>query len=279
MKSIHFLNGQLVEEKDLLISPRDLGYARGYAVFDFTVTYNGHPFKLSEHIERLLKSAEMIGMESPWSNRELIDDVKKTLEANDYPEEKSIKIIISGGVSDTLVPDPKKLTLIILIDPRHKFPESDYQNGVTLLPVEFCRYSPEAKTNNYIEGVKQSIEALKVGAIEPLYYDDKQVYEGATCNIFALIDGQLLTPKSNILGGITRDTLLKILKLNVEVVERDFQMEELLNATEAFITASNKEVMPVVKIGGKLIGEGKLGEVTGEVMRQFREFTDQYSGE
>ncbi len=86
---MHFLNGKLVQEKDLLISPRDLGFARGYAVFDFLITYGGRPFMLERHIERLLQSAKLISLPVPWSKKQIVDWVKKTVAQNRNGEEKS----------------------------------------------------------------------------------------------------------------------------------------------------------------------------------------------
>ena len=94
-KLIHFLNGKFVTDDELLISPRDLGFVRGYAVADFIVTYNHQPFKLSEHVDRLFKSAEIIGLQIPWSKEQISLWVKETLDKNDKDTEKTIKIVLS----------------------------------------------------------------------------------------------------------------------------------------------------------------------------------------
>jgi len=270
--SVHFLNGKLVKDSELYIPVRDLGYLRGYAVFDFLITYKRRPFMLEKHIDRLFNSATHIGLSIPWSKKQIRSWVMKTLKASD-PGEKAIKIIVSGGKSDTLHP-PKTPTIIILIDPRHIYSRDHFEKGVSIITVKHNRYLPHAKTNHYIEGVKQVQVAAKSGAIEPVYYDDKQVFEGATCNIFAVIKGKLLTPKSRILPGITRNTLLKHFRSPVPMKIADFSRAELMKASEVFLTASNKEVMPVTKIDGKRVGNGKVGPVTKEAMKQFAEFTE-----
>jgi branched-subunit amino acid aminotransferase/4-amino-4-deoxychorismate lyase len=116
-------------------------------------------------------------------------------------------------------------------------------------------------------------QAKKVGAVEPIYYSDAQVFEGSNSNIFAVINGKLSTPASNILKGITRGVLLKILKLNIPLEEKDFTLQEFLTATEAFLTGSGKEITPITAIDGKPLGSGEVGPITKEVMRQFREYT------
>lgn len=271
-KSIHFLNEQFVEEEDLKISPRDLGYARGYAIVDFLVTHNNKPFKLTEHINRLFNSASLIGLKIPWTRSQIIDWITRTLSKNP-PGEKVIKIIISGGNSTFLLPQSETPTIVIMVDPRKPMPERLYTEGMEVIAVEFTRYSPHAKTNNYIEAVKQAQIAKAKGASEAIYFDKTQVYESSTSNIFALIDRKLKTPKTNVLGGVTRDVLLEILKLKIPIIVEDFTLDDLLKAEEVFLTSSNREIAPVVKIDGKNIGNGEVGEITKEVMKQYKEYT------
>lgn len=270
--SKHFLNGKIVEEKDFLISPRDLGFARGYGVFDFFITYpSRRPFMLEKHIDRLFNSAKLIDLAMPWTKEEILQRVHETIEANGEGE-KMIKVIVTGGVSTSLMPQGNP-TLIVMVDPLTKFPEEHYTKGVGMILVPFMRYQPKAKTTNYLEGVRQVQRGQAKRAVEPIYYDDTQIFEGASCNIFAVIDGTLMTTKSNILPGITREVILESLKLPVKVEVRDFTKDELLAASEAFITSSNREVMPVVRLDDKLVGDGAVGKITKEVMRAFQEFT------
>ena len=270
--AIHFLNGELITEKDLNISIRDLGFTRGYAVFDFLITYPHHrPFMLSKHIDRLFNSASLIGLSIPWSKEQISEWISKTLDANKDEAEKAIKIIISGGVADSLIPTATS-TIAILVDPRHTFPQEYYEKGIAVVTAKHNRYEPLAKSNNYIEGVKQAQVAAQAGAIDPIYYDDQQVLESSTSNVFAVINNKLLTPKSNILPGITRGVLLSILKLDIPIAEEDFKLEDLLSAQEVFLSASNKEVMAVTKIDGKAVGDGTVGPITKEAMRQFKAF-------
>jgi branched-subunit amino acid aminotransferase/4-amino-4-deoxychorismate lyase len=249
-----------------------VGFSRGYAVFDFLRTYHHRPFKLAEHIDRLFNSARLTHLEIPWSKAEVSGWVLKTLEANPSDEEQFIKIIISGGISNTLLPsgDP---TIVILVDPCTVYPTAYYEKGVGVITVKHERYLPGAKTNNYIEGMKQTQIAKQTGAIEPVYYSDTQVFEACASNIFAVIDGKLVTSKTNILPGITRGVLLEILQLDIPIEVRDFTRDELMDATEVFLTASGKEVVPVTVIDGKPVGNGAVGNISKEAMRQFREYT------
>jgi len=272
-KSTHFLNGKLVSEEELKISPRDLGFSRGYAVFDFLRTYQNHkPFLLERHIDRLLNSAKLIHLPVPWSREELKNWVLKTLAANPGGDEKFIKIIISGGLDGYMSP-AKEPTIIITVDPRTAHPKEYYEQGMGIIAVLHERHNPAAKTSDYIEGIKQAQIAKEIGAVEPLYYSSAQVFEGSNSNVFAVIGGKLLTPKSNILNGITRGVLLEICKLNVPIEQKDFTLQELLSASEIFFTGSSKEVTPITKIDGKPVGDGKVGPITKQAMKQFEEFT------
>lgn len=270
---IHFLNGKLVPEEELMISPRDIGFSRGYAVFDFLKTYTHHrPFKLQEHIDRLFNSANLIGLSLPWNKEEVKGWVLETLDANKNDTEKFIKIIISGGISNTMLPGNTP-TIIILIDDATRYPEARYEKGIGVITVKHERYNPEAKSNNYIEGIKQTQRAKKIEAEEPLYYSNEQIFEGSNSNIFALINGKLLTPSTEILQGITRNILLEILKLNIPIEVKNFTLSDLLSANEAFFTGSGKEISPITSIDGKPLSNGEVGPITKETIRQYREYT------
>lgn len=272
MESIHFLNGKFVSEKELLISPRDLGYSRGYGVFDFLITYRHKPFMLQRHIDRLFLSAKAIALSVPWSKEQVSEWVLKTLDANKTTNnEKVIRITISGGSSLTLTP-PSSPTIVITIDTAISCPPENYKNGVAAILVEFQRYRPEAKTNNYIEAIRSINGVNTLNIDELIYHSSGMVRECSRCNIFAVIDGRLLTPKTNILEGITRGVLLDILELTVPIAVEDFSVDTLHTASEVFFTATGKEVMPVIKIDGVLVGDGEVGTITKEVMKQHHSF-------
>lgn len=274
MEPIHFLNGKLVSEKELLMSPRDLGYSRGYGVFDFLITYHHRPFLLQKHIDRLFRSAEAIALSVPWTKEQVSEWVMKTLDANKtITDEKVIRITISGGSSFTLTPSSSP-TMVMTIDSAISCPAEDYENGVAVISVEFQRYRPEAKTNNYIEAVRGLNGVSSQNIDELIYHSNGMVREGSRSNIFTVTDGRLLTPKTNILEGITRGVILDLVKLPIPIVVEDFSIDALRTASEVFITSTGKDVMPVTKIDGALVGNGKVGPVTSEVMKQFRSFVD-----
>jgi len=271
MKYTHFLNGQFVDEDSLLVSVRDLGYARGYAIFEFMMTHNGRPFMLEKYMDRLFRSSEAVSLDLPWSKGQISDWVMQTLGANKSIQgEKVIRVTISGGSSFGLAP-AEVPTIAIVIDARFPHIPGDYTNGVHVLLSEFERYVPQAKTNNYIEAVRQ-FRAAPSEIDEIIYHSGGMIREGTMSNLFAVIGGSLVTPETGILEGITRDVILNELSLSVQAEARDFSVEDLLGASEVFITATGKEIMPVTKINNVPVGDGSVGRITKEVATEFRNF-------
>ena len=276
MKCIHFFNGRLVSENGLLISPRDLGYSRGYAVFEFMIISNGRPFMMDRHLDRLFNSCRAISLSVPWTKEQLASWVLQTIDANELTDQEIVmRIIISGGMSSTLTL-AKTPTIAIIVEPRMPCPPMDYVNGVRVLLTEFQRYKPQAKTTNYVEGVRL-MNAAPRDVDEIIYYSDGLIREGTRCNIFALISGILVTPKTSVLEGIMRGVILNDLELSVQTEARDFAVGELMGASEVFITATGKEIMPVTKINDAPVGDGTVGDVTKEVMTKFKNFFESYN--
>jgi branched-chain amino acid aminotransferase len=276
MKNIHFLNGQIVTEDHLLISPRDLGYSRGYAAFEFMITSGGRPFMIERHVDRLFNSCQTISLSVPWSKQQIANWVQETVNANELRDEDMVmRIIVSGGSSGTLT-SAKMPTIVIIVEARMVCPPEDYANGVRILLTEFDRYEPQAKTTNYMHAIRV-MKAAPHDVDEIIYFSNNVVREGTRCNLFALINGVLTTPKMGILGGITRGVILNDLGLSIHVKARDFTVQELLTATEVFITATGKEVMPVTKINDAPVGNGMVGDVTKEVMSKFKSFFESYN--
>jgi branched-chain amino acid aminotransferase len=271
MKNVHFLNGQLVDEDHLLISPRDLGYSRGYAVFEFMITTNGKPFMIDRHIDRLYNSCKAISLNVPWSKHKIAGWIQETVDANELDDEDMVmRIIISGGSSWTLTL-AKTPTVVIIVEARMVCPPEDYVDGVRILLTKFDRYEPQAKTTNYVQAIRV-MNAAPDDVDEIIYISKNMVREGTRSNIFAVINGILTTPKTGMLGGVTRGVILNDLELSLQAEARDFTVQELLDSTEVFITATGKEVMPVTKINNVPVGNGRVGDVSKEVMTKFKNF-------
>lgn len=268
-----YLNGKYVNESELLISPRDLGFTRSYAVFDYIRTYNGKPFKLIDHIERLIESSKLIKIEHSYTVAEIENVVLNLLEINNDGLEKSIKIIMSGGVSNSMY-QTSSATLVIYIDPFKPKNPDIYTKGVRLKSIKYTRDVPESKNTNYLEGVMQAQVNKDTDIYEPLYFSDSQVFETSNSNIFVVKDNVIYTPKNNIFLGAARGVVVNDLKNKFQIIEQDFDLNFLLNADEVFLTSSGKEVVSVVCVDDIIIGDGKVGVVGELVLKEFRDFVN-----
>ena len=276
---IYYIDGKFVPANEAVISVNDLALLRGYGVFDFLRTYNGVPFLLDAHINRLRRSAELIDISFPWSSLELLDIVMKTLDRNRYPE-SNIRILVTGGDSlDGLTPIGKS-KLLVMVLPLKRLPPAFYEKGVKLTTSRIQRLFPGAKSTNYIAGIRAMAAAKKAGAVESLYIGrGDRVLECVTSNFFGFSGDTLLTPESDILPGITRQVVLDLAEGVFKTETREMTLDELKHLDEAFITSSNKEVLPVVHVDDLCIGNGLPGKNTRRLMNLFTAFTANYGKE
>ena len=260
-----------------MIHPNDLGILRGYGVFDVLKTVNGKIFLFDEHFKRLNDSADYLGVKLPVEKIE-IEEVIKKLIARNKTKQASIRIVLTGGRSaDVMHFDSRTPTFYILVSEFKPLEPELFKNGIKLATVGHSRDAAEIKTTNYVEAVKAINERQKKEKFfEILYVSDGKVLEASTSNFFVFIGDKLITPKGNILKGITRNLVIKLAKKEFEVEERELKTEELALVTEAFIAATNKDIVPVVQIDGLKIGDGKPGNNTKRLMEIFEEFVRNY---
>lgn len=276
---VYYIDGHFVDENEAVLPVTDLAILRGYAVFDFLRTYNGHPFHLEAHLRRLQNSAALISLDCPWSLESLIDIVDQTLARNDYAE-SNIRLLVTGGDSEDSISPGQNPRLLVMVRPVKPFPEVWYQKGVKIITARLNRYIPGAKSTDYIRAIVTLRDAEAVGAIESVYMNAAdQVLEGTTSNLFIVRQNVVITPSDDILPGITRDVLLDLLQPDISVELRPVSRQELLTSDEAFMASSTKEVVPVVQVDDQGIGSGIVGPVTRKVLERFRNYTDGYGKE
>jgi branched-chain amino acid aminotransferase len=269
---IFYVNGRFVPENHASIRVSDLGLLRAYGVFDFTRTYDREPFRLIDHLERLEHSARAIELDLPWRRKELTELVYRTLQKNPNGE-KGIRIVVTGGESsDSFIPASKP-SLIIMAKPIHVYPKRFFSDGVKVITFPGKREIPEAKTLNYAQAIQALKRAREKGAEEALYTHNGVVSECTVCSFFAVKDDTIITAGKEVVDGITRKTILELIKGHVPVDYRFVTVSEIPSLHEAFFTSSSHEVIPVVRIDHTKIGDGKPGPITREVMRMFREYT------
>lgn len=267
---MHYLNGQWVESKDLNVSAFDLSVIRGYGVFDFLRTYDHKPFHLDPHIDRLFNSAKVLDIDIPATKKQIVDIVYAGIKKNDQPD-FNIRIVVTGGGVDDDGMTPGKHSLVVMFTKAHDYPKKYYTHGISVITYPHVRAFHEAKTLNYLSAIQAIKAARKASALEALYTDhNEHILEGTTSNFFAVKGGTIITPKDTILAGITRNVIFEIAdELHVPVQKRAIPLAEIKSVQEAFVTASNKEVMPVVKIDGQAIGDGVVGTVTKKIVEEY----------
>jgi branched-chain amino acid aminotransferase len=274
---VYYVNDCFVQEQDALISVNDLSVLRGYGVFDFLRTYNGYPFHLSGHIDRLERSAKLLGIALPCPKEEIAKLVREALSRSTHPERK-VRIVISGGISpDGMTPGDNQ-QLLLMVTAADKMPEHWYSKGAKIITSHQQRFMPGSKSVNYIPAILSQREARNQQAIEAVFVDkDGYLLEGTSSNLFVFIGKTLITPPcERILPGITREVVLELASKEFTVVERKIHKEEIPLFEEAFITSSIREVVPVTAIDSHKMGES-VGVRCSRIVKMFADYTSSYN--
>ncbi|MBN2483092.1 MAG: branched-chain-amino-acid transaminase [Candidatus Omnitrophica bacterium] len=279
-----YVNGKLVERREAKVSVFDHGFLYGDGVFEGIRAYNCLVFKLKEHIDRLYESAHSIMLNTPLTKKQLGDAIIKTLKANKL-KDAYIRVVLSRGEGD-LGLDPRKCkgneTVVIITDKIALYPKELYDKGMEIVSVPTVRNIPEAlnpqvKSLNYLNNILAKMEAINAGCQEALMLDHLgYVAECTGDNIFVVKHGELYTPPQcmGTLRGITRDTLLVLARtLKISTHEHVISRHELYISDECFLTGTAAEIVPVVKVDGRKIGDGKPGKLTQRLMREFKKCT------
>ncbi|MEO2022668.1 MAG: branched-chain-amino-acid transaminase [Pirellulaceae bacterium] len=274
------INGTLYAKENAMISVYDHGLLYGDGVFEGIRSYGGQVFRLQEHLDRLWESAKAIWLEIPASKEELAQSVIATLVANDI-QDGYIRLIVTRGAG-TLGLDPNRTSdpqVIIITDRITLYPDEYYQNGLKIVTVATRRNHPDAlspriKSLNYLNNILAKIEGLQAGCVEALMLNHRdEVAECTGDNIFLVKAGVLATPSTDagILEGITRQAVIELaVEAGTEVQERTLVMQDIYGADECFLTGSAAEVVPVVQVDERQIGDGMPGPLTRDLMKRFR---------
>ncbi len=262
MKIFH-VDGHFVPADKAVLPVDDLAILRGYGVCDIMRTYNGKPYFLDAHIQRLVNSAKEIGLTLPWSAQDIKSVVLETLERNTIVDEANIRIVITGGSSPDYFHPLGRPRIIVLITDLKKLPEEWYEKGVKVITHLLERALPDAKVISYIPAALALKQAKARDAVEAIYVNrNGEALEGTTSNLFAFFNQTLFTPRDGILKGITRQAILSIAQSIYPVQETAIPLERLLKADEVFISGTNKCIVPVVQIDDTRIGSGLPGPNT-----------------
>ncbi|MCO6475102.1 MAG: aminotransferase class IV [Phaeodactylibacter sp.] len=269
------LNGKILPQQEASLGLTDLAVLRGYGIFDFFLFKYGRPMLEEQYLERFYNSAEKMHLFPPLAREELSRHIRELIAANGE-DMGAIRLVLTGGYT----PDgysPSEPNLIVLQHGWPNYPESYFTEGVGLISHHFQREWPEVKAINYLTGIKLLPEIRKAGALEVLYHYNGVLRESVRSNVFLINDREeLITPDSDILFGITRDSVIKAATGLLPIITREVQMEEVFNAREVFLTGSNKSAMPVVRIDGRPVGDGKVGYWAKTLKGKLEEYREAY---
>lgn len=277
-----WLGDKLVDEQDAKVSVFDHGVLYGDGVFEGIRVYNGRVFELDAHIERLYNSARGIRLEIPMSREKLIDAINKTVEANGVVD-GYIRLNVTRGTG-TLGLNPficENPTVFIIADNIQLYPEELYEKGLKIISATTVRnhplsIPPQIKSMNYLNNILAKIEALDSNVPEAIMYNHEgYVAEATGDNVFMVRKGIIYTPpvEAGALEGITREVVIRIAKKEgIEVIERNLTRFDLYISNELFLTGTAAEVIGIVEIDGRIIGNGRPGPITRRLRDKFFQY-------
>ncbi|MGI5901322.1 MAG: branched-chain-amino-acid transaminase [Desulfitobacteriia bacterium] len=280
---IIYSNGKFVDSKETTISVFDHGFLYGDGVFEGIRAYKGRVFRLKEHIDRLYESAAIILLDIGISRREMMDIVCETVRRNNL-KDAYIRLVVSRGVGD-LGLDPLKCSkagIYCIAGNITLYPQSMYENGLEIVTATTRRnsndaLSPRIKSLNYLNNILAKIEANKAGVTEALMLNQEgYVCEATGDNVFLVKDGVLITPPAyaGILKGITRDAVIELAQeQGIPVKEELFNLSDVYCADECFLTGTAAELIPVIKVDSRVIGDGKPGPIFKKLLAAYQDLT------
>lgn len=262
---ICYFNGNLVPYGELCLHVSDLQIQRGYGIFDFFRIRNGSIPWVEDYIDRVFSSLELSGIEVALDKARLMEVVHQLHQKNQM-ENGAFKVIATGGYSETLssVTGPSNL-LIMNVDWK-KPPEVTFEKGVHLIRDRFVRPHPLIKTLYYFNTLRLQKQMQEAGAVDVMFHTDT-ITEASRANLFFVKKGRISTPGQQILRGITRKQVLTLFE---EIRVEDVRNDRLFEFDEIFMTATSRDITPVVRVDGIKIGTGAPGPVTREVQDTFR---------
>jgi branched-subunit amino acid aminotransferase/4-amino-4-deoxychorismate lyase len=259
------INDKLMPMQEASLHVSDLSVQRGYGIFDFFKVSDGHPFFLSDYLDRFYRSSEIMRLMVPYQREKIKSLIYRLIEKNHLPQ-SGVKMILTGGYSlDGFLPG---LPNLIITQQRLSLPGRDQiEKGVPIITYEYVRDLPAAKTINYAMGIWLLDRVAQASAYDVLYVKDGIVSEFPRCNVFVVTrEGKVLTPSDNVLHGVTRKNVLRLAARRFDAAEDNVTLDALYQAREVFLTSTTKRIVPVVTVDGRAIGNGQPGPVTRQLL-------------
>ncbi len=271
-------------KEEATISVMDRGFLLADGIYEVIPVYSGNLFRLKEHLNRLQRSLDAIRLPSPFTQKEWQTILCELVDKNGGGNQ-AIYLQVTRGVEnirDHRFPDQVKPTIFVMSNPIAKPTDEDLTHildntpGISTITTKDIRWDRcDIKSISLLPNILLRQQALDAGAQEALLIKDGYLTEGAASNCFVIKDGVIFTPPKNelILGGITRDLVIELARENkIDCKEEPINEAALNNADEIWISSSTKEIVPVVQLNNKAVGQGAVGPL----WRKMAEFYTQY---
>jgi branched-chain amino acid aminotransferase len=260
-----YINDTFITEDKASLLVADLAIQRGYGIFDFFKTIGGKPVFLQDHLDRFYNSARKMHLNVGYTPEELKSILAELMEKNGIPD-SGIRLTLTGGYSADGYLLPARQNLIIT--QQHFLMDLNMDTkGIRVVTYDYQRQLAGMKTIDYAMAIWLQPFIKENNADDVLYHHNGQVKEVPRANFFIVNEQrEVITAKSDVLPGITRKNILALENLDFKVIERNFVLEELQTATEAFITSTTKHILPVLQIDGRPVGDGKAGKISRQLL-------------
>ena len=269
---LSYIDGKFVKGEEAKLPVSDLIVQRGVGVFEALVSINLRPLMLTPHMERFMNSAKSLGI----VNYPDVEEMKKIIREgiSKVGHDVRVRTFLTGGDEfDQASGTFKNPRFFVLFEDAEFLTDEMFEKGKILFPIHSGRNDPSVKSTNYQTTFNMPAEAFDV-----LYCPDGEITEAGHSNFFLIKDDAIITaPLSRVLKGTTRTAIIELAKENgIKVEERCPLWPELASAAEAFVTGSIKMVVPVVKVGGTVIGDGKPGKITRKLSELYKKHIDRW---
>jgi len=280
------INDTLYDRKDAKISVFDSGYLVGDGIWEAFRLHKGSLAFADMHLNRLWSAAASVGMEFPFSKKELLEKVWRVIEANHMEDHVHVRVMITRGIKKTPSQDPR-LTIsgpnVVIIAEHKKASQHSKEKGITLFTSTIRRGSPDyldprLNCHSKLHEVQALIQAIEAGADEALMLDINGFV--STCNatnFFIIRDNAIWTSTGEYcMNGITRQNVIRVCKKHgIVCKQKNFSLFDVYSADEAFVTGTFGGLTPVTKIDGRIIGQGKYGDFTKKLSGLYEQLIEE----
>ena len=275
MNEIVFLNDKLVDIDKATISVTDSGFLYGAGLFETMRSHNGVVFALTDHLDRLFASADVLSINNPYDREYITEAIDKVLRANKLTDARLRLTLTNGPMAES--EEQRKSTLLITAAKFRPYPPEYYKKGVlvVLCPFKQNPIDPASgrKTTSYFSRMIALNLAHQKKAAEAIWFTvDNRLAEGCISNVFLFKNSELYTPPINtpVLPGVARKTVCLLAKQNsIKLTEKDLSIDDLLGADEIFLTNVIMQVMPITRVENHTVGDGRVGDVAKKLQTSF----------